>query len=165
RPDAAAVVGRGAERGPGDVSSSDGGPSPPRRVRFTLEFDGTDFQGWQRQAAGERTVQGVIEAALARLPGRHGAVIGAGRTDAGVHALALVAHVDTTTTIADERLRLAINAHLPRDVVVLGLQTVPATFEAQFSCRYRRYLYRLRVVRDDPRGLPLTRDRVLHDFS
>ena len=136
----------------------------PRRVKLTLEFDGTSFQGWQRQPFGERTVQGELEAAMARLPGEHGSVIGAGRTDAGVHALAMIAHIDTTSEIADERLRLALNAHLPRDVVVLEVETVNGDFEAQFSCLYRRYLYRLRVVRDDPRGLALLRDRVLPVF-
>ncbi len=135
-----------------------------RRVRLTLEFDGTGFKGWQRQGAGERTVQGVVEAALANLPGDHGTVSAAGRTDAGVHALAMVAHVDTTSQIPDERLRLAVNAHLPRDVVVLEARTAEPTFEAQFDCLYRRYVYRLRVVRDDPRRLAIDRHRVLPVF-
>lgn len=137
---------------------------PVRRVRLTVEFDGTDFYGWQRQVTGERTVQGTLEAALARLPGEHGSVIGAGRTDAGVHALAMVAHVDTSSAIPDEKLRLALNAHLPREVVVLRLETVAGDFHAQFDCRYRRYLYRLRVQRDDPRGLAVQRHRVLPVF-
>lgn len=136
-----------------------------RRLRLTLEFDGTAFKGWQRQSNGERTVQGVVEAALGRLPGEHGSVIGAGRTDAGVHALALVAHVDTTSTIPDEKLRLALNAHLPKDVVTLAIESVDGSFHAQFGCLYRRYLYRLRAVRGAPRGSALTRHRVLavHD--
>src|SRR5690606_34358098 len=129
-----------------------------------LEYDGTGFSGWQRQPTGERTVQGAVEQAFARLPGEHGTVIAAGRTDAGVHALAMVAHVDTTTGLPDERLRMALNAHLPRDVVVLALETAEPGFEAQFSCRYRRYLYRLRVVRDDPRRLAIDRHRVLPVF-
>lgn len=132
-----------------------------RRVRLTLEFDGTDFKGWQRQQTGERTVQGALQDAFARLPGVHGAVVAAGRTDAGVHALAMVAHVDTTTAIVNAKLRLALNAHLPRDVVVLDLASVAGDFEAQYHCRYRRYLYRLRPARDDPRGLALDRHRVL----
>ncbi len=136
-----------------------------RRVRLKIEFDGTGFLGWQRQPFGERTVQATLEAALARLPGEHGSVIGAGRTDAGVHALALVAHLDTTTSLADERLRMALNAHLPRDVVVLEVATCAPDFEAQFDCLYRRYLYRLRVARGDPRGLALLRDRVLPVFK
>lgn len=141
-----------------------GEPPESRRVRLTLEFDGTEFYGWQRQATGERTVQGALEAAFAALPGEHGPVVAAGRTDAGVHALALSAHADTTSKIPDERLRLALNAHLPRDVAVVSLSTVGREFEAQFSCRYRRYLYRMRVMRDDPRGLALNRARLLPVF-
>lgn len=136
-----------------------------RRVRLKLEFDGTGFLGWQRQPFGERTVQATLEAALAQLPGSHGSVIGAGRTDAGVHALAMVAHLDTSTPLADERLRMAMNAHLPRDVVVLEIATCADDFEAQFSCLYRRYLYRMRVARGDPRGLAIDRDRVLPVFK
>jgi tRNA pseudouridine38-40 synthase len=132
-----------------------------RRVRLTLEFDGTDFAGWQWQPTGERTVQGALQEAFAKLPGTHGPVVAAGRTDAGVHALAMVAHVDTTTAIPDAKLRLALNAHLPRDVVVLDLASVAGDFEAQFDCRYRRYLYRMWPARDDPRGLALDRHRVL----
>jgi len=138
--------------------------SAGRRVRLLLEYDGTGFQGWQRQPSGERTVQGAVEAAFASLPGEHGTVNAAGRTDAGVHALAMVAHVDTTSAIPDERLRMALNAHLPRDVVVLEVRTVEPTFEAQFHCLYRRYLYRMRVVRDDPRRLAIDRHRVLPVF-
>lgn len=129
-----------------------------------VEFDGSGFSGWQRQTAGERTVQEAIENAFAALPGRHGPVRGAGRTDAGVHALAMVAHADTGTRLPDRNLRLALNAHLPRDVVVWDLDTAPADFESQYDCRYRRYLYRMRVVRDDARGLALDRTRVLPVF-
>lgn len=132
-----------------------------RRVALTIEFDGHGFRGWQWQPTGERTVQGALQDAFARLPGEHGRVHGAGRTDAGVHALAMVAHVDTTTHLAPERLRLALNAHLPRDVAILDVRDVASTFEAQFSATYRRYLYRMRVVRGAPRGLALDRNRVL----
>jgi tRNA pseudouridine38-40 synthase len=130
-------------------------------VLLTVEFDGTRFKGWQWQPTGERTVQGELQRAFAELPGEHGQVHAAGRTDAGVHALAMAAHCDTTSRIPDEKLRLALNAHLPGDVSVLALRTVPADLEAQFSCRYRRYLYRMRVVRGRPRGLALDRQRVL----
>ena len=135
-----------------------------RRVRVVIEFDGTGFHGWQFQLSGERTVQGVLAEALSNLPGTHSRVQGAGRTDAGVHALALVGHFDTTSRIEDEKLRLALNAHLPRDVAVVSVFTVAGDFEAQFHCLYRRYLYRMRVVRDDPRGLAINRHRVLPIF-
>jgi tRNA pseudouridine38-40 synthase len=132
-----------------------------RRLRLTLEYDGSGFAGWQQQPTGERTVQSTVQAAFAALPGRHSSVHGAGRTDAGVHALAMVAHVDSDVAIAPPKLRLALNAHLPRDVAVLAVEEVDASFEAQYGCRYRRYLYRLKVVRDDPRGVALDRRRVL----
>ncbi|MEJ2667236.1 MAG: tRNA pseudouridine(38-40) synthase TruA [Deinococcales bacterium] len=135
-----------------------------RRVRLTLEYDGSAFLGWQRQTSGERTVQAAVETALAALPGEHGSVVAAGRTDAGVHALAMAAHVDTSSGIPDEKLRLALNAHLPRDVGVLAARTCDDSFHAQFDCRYRRYLYRLRVRRDDPRGVAVQRQRVLSVF-
>ena len=134
-----------------------------QRVKLTIEFEGTDFSGWQRQPQGIRTVQGVIESALDKLPGQHGAVLGAGRTDAGVHALGMVAHVDTSWSATDARFRAALNAHLPQDVVVLRAERCAADFQAQFDCRYRRYLYRLRSLRDNgEQGAVLQRSRVLH---
>ena len=129
-----------------------------------MEFDGSGFAGWQWQPTGERTVQGVLQQAFAALPGQHGQVHAAGRTDAGVHALAMVAHADTSARMADERLRLALNAHLPRDVVLHRVETVDGGFESQFHCKYRRYLYRIRVMRGDVRGLALDRSRLLPVF-
>ncbi len=137
------------------------GGTAKKRLRLTLEFDGSDFLGWQRQAGSERTVQATIESAFAALPGEHSSVLGAGRTDAGVHALALVAHVDTTWDQPNEKLRLALNAHLPPDVKVVAVADAAPDFQAQFDCLYRRYLYRMRVMRDDPRGMAIQRQRVL----
>jgi tRNA pseudouridine38-40 synthase len=77
----------------------------------------------------------------------------------------MVAHLDTTTPLHDEKLRLAVNAHLPPDVRVLEVRTRAHDFQSQFDCRYRRYLYRMRTVREDPRGLALNRDRVLPVFD
>ncbi len=136
-----------------------------RRLKLTLEYDGTDFLGWQIQAkTGERTVQAVLQAALAKLPGEHSSLKAAGRTDAGVHATAMVAHFDTTTSIPDENLLRAINAHLPFDVRVLELERVADQFEAQYDCLYRRYLYRMRYYREDRSGMSLDRFRVVPLF-
>jgi len=135
------------------------------RLKLLVEYDGSGFAGWQRQVTGERTVQGALEAAFAALPGRHGSVHGAGRTDAGVHALAMVAHIDSETDIPPAKLRLALNAHLPRDVVVLAVEPAPDAFEAQFDCLYRRYLYRLRPMRHDARGAALHRQRALAVYA
>lgn len=137
-----------------------------RRLKLTLEFDGAAFYGWQVQTrTGERTVQGVVQGALASLPGQHSKLRAAGRTDTGVHALAMVAHVDTDTSVPDAQLRRALNAHLPADVRVLSAEAVSADFEAQYSCLYRRYLYRMRLYRDDLRLSVLDRGRVLPVYS
>lgn len=134
---------------------------PRQRKALTIEFDGGDFRGWQWQPTEARTVQAELQRAWSALPGEHGRVHAAGRTDAGVHALAMVAHVDTTSALSDDKLRLALNARLPGDVAVLDVRSVPDDFEAQYSCRYRRYLYRMRVARGRPTGMALDRDRVL----
>ncbi len=133
-----------------------------RRLKLRLEYDGLGFFGWQVQAkTGERTVQGVLEAAFANLPGEHGRLRAAGRTDAGVHALGMVAHLDTDTSVPDEKLRRALNAHLPSDVRVLALERAPADFEAQYDCLWRYYIYRLRLARGDVQGAALERGRML----
>lgn len=133
-----------------------------RRLKLTVEFDGTDFHGFQVQTkTGERTVQAVVQRAFAQLPGKHLPLRSAGRTDAGVHALAHVAHIDTDTPVVTEQLQRALNAHLPPDVRILSVQDVPNSFEAQYSCLYRRYLYRMRFYRDDLSLNTLDRNRVL----
>ena len=134
-----------------------------RRFKLTLEYDGTDFYGWQVQSrTGERTVQGVLQAAWRKLPGQHSSLKAAGRTDAGVHALAMTAHLDTDTPVEDSKLARALNAHLPPDVRVLDVERVPDTFEAQYSCLYRAYRYRMCLTRGDLSGTALERWRVLH---
>jgi tRNA pseudouridine38-40 synthase len=121
-----------------------------RRLKLTLEYDGSGFFGWQLQArTQERTVQGVLEAAFARLPGEHSRVQAAGRTDAGVHATGMVAHIDTSSQLGTAVLTRAVNAHLPADLQVLSIHEAPPDFEAQYSCCYRYYRYRMRHLRDD----------------
>lgn len=133
-----------------------------RKIKLTLEFDGSAFYGWQVQARTcERTVQGVLEAALQSVPGAAPRVMAAGRTDAGVHALAMVAHYLTNDKIPTSRLPQALNSRLPADVRVLAAEEVPASFEAQFGCCYRRYLYRMRLSRDSFAGMALDHKRVL----
>ena len=85
----------------------------------------------------------------------------AGRTDAGVHALAMVAHVDTDTTIPDDKLVRAINAHLPPDVRVYRIETVSDDFDAQYDCCYRRYVYKMKLARDNFQSTALERGKVL----
>src|SRR3989338_6435029 len=120
------------------------------RYAMLIDYDGGPFNGWQRQAVGQLTVQGVIEAALARLePGPH-TIAAAGRTDAGVHATGQVAHCDLLKDWDCFRLASALNAHLrPYPVAVLAVVRVGDDFHARFSARERRYLFRL-VARRAP---------------
>jgi tRNA pseudouridine38-40 synthase len=111
------------------------------RYRLTIEYDGAPFAGWQIQA-DQLTVQGVLTAAVQALTGESVLVQGAGRTDAGVHALAQVAHVDLTRDWPTDTVRDAINAHLrPHPVAVLAAERVPESFNARMSALKRHYRY------------------------
>lgn len=114
------------------------------RLRLTVAYDGTDFCGWQLQAPGlGRTVQGCLEEALGTLCGGAVRVHGAGRTDAGVHALAQTAHVDVPEAKAGLPWQRALSALLPPDIAVVAVQPVPADFHARFSARGKTYAYTL----------------------
>jgi len=113
------------------------------RFRLTVEYDGRPFMGWQRQAHGP-SVQGAIEAAAAKVTGEAATVHAAGRTDAGVHAEAMTAHVDIAKPIAAFRLMEALNALLkPNPVAILACTEVADGWHARFSCIGRRYVYRI----------------------
>ena len=114
-----------------------------RTLKLTLAYDGTRFVGWQRQAEGE-SIQGLLEEALARFEGSHVTVHGAGRTDAGVHALGQVASVAVRFDHDVATLQRALNAQLPPDVRVLSIAEVDAGFHARFSARSKTYQYRIR---------------------
>ena len=112
--------------------------------RFTLQYDGTEFHGWQAQGrSDQRTVQGELERALSLLEGRRVIVYGAGRTDAGVHAEAQVANAHLARAWTSEKLRGAMNGNLPRDVRIMEAQTVPDDFHARFSAEGKTYCYRI----------------------
>jgi tRNA pseudouridine38-40 synthase len=126
------------------------------RFALTLEYDGRPFMGWQRQAHGH-SVQQTIEEALARITGEAALVYSAGRTDAGVHALAMRAHVDVDFPRGPFRLMEALNAQLrPAPVAVLACEPVADDWHARFSCIGRAYEYRILN-----RRAPLTFDRGL----
>jgi tRNA pseudouridine38-40 synthase len=113
------------------------------RYKLTIEYDGTPFVGWQMQDNGV-SVQGVIADAVFAFTSEHTAVAGAGRTDAGVHALGQVAHVDLTKDWDDDTVRDALNAHLrPHPIAVLAAVRVTPDFDARFSAIKRHYLYRI----------------------
>jgi tRNA pseudouridine38-40 synthase len=111
-----------------------------RTLQLVLQYDGTRFAGWQRQP-DERTVQGVIEEALEKLCGRHVAVLGAGRTDAGVHALGQAAGIRVSERWTAAEMRRALNAVLPGDVRVSASFTMSPDFHARFSAMSRAYRY------------------------
>ncbi len=113
-----------------------------RTLKLTLAYDGTRFVGWQRQAQGE-SIQGLIETALARFEGGPVTVNGAGRTDAGVHALAQVASARVTFAHDTASLLRGLNATLPPDVRVTGVADVDPAFHARFSARSKVYRYLL----------------------
>jgi tRNA pseudouridine38-40 synthase len=119
------------------------------RYKLTIEYDGTPYVGWQIQDNGA-TIQGALTEAIAAFTGERAAVHGAGRTDAGVHALGQVAHVDLTRDWDGDNVRDAINFHLrPQPIAVLAAEQVTDTFDARFSATKRHYLYRISNRRAD----------------
>jgi tRNA pseudouridine38-40 synthase len=122
------------------------------RYRLDIEYDGSAYAGWQRQA-DHHTVQAAIEQALRAFSGEDGALRGAGRTDAGVHAMGQVAHVDLTREWKADKVRDALNAHLKlkgEQVSILAAREVEREFDARFSARARHYLYRILNRRSPP---------------
>ncbi len=129
------------------------------RYALLLEYDGTPYVGWQYQDNGP-SVQGRLSQAIAAFCGEEVMPVGAGRTDAGVHALGQWAHVDLTKNWSPETVRDAVNAHLrPDPIAVLACRRVSPDFHARFSATKRHYLYRI-VNRRAP--LALARHRAWH---
>jgi tRNA pseudouridine38-40 synthase len=117
-----------------------------RTFKLILSYDGTDFSGFQRQA-NARSVQADLEVALTAIEGTHVTVTGAGRTDAGVHALGQVASFKLSSAIAERDLLRALNATLPQDVRVLAAEVAPPGFNARFAARSKMYRYRISNTR------------------
>lgn len=113
-----------------------------RTVKLTLAYDGSAYVGWQRQANGP-SIQAALESAVTDIEGGPATVVGAGRTDAGVHALGQVASVRLTNPIATDALGRALNAALPRDIRVVAAEEAHASFHARFDAVAKVYRYRL----------------------
>ena len=129
------------------------------RYALTIEYDGGPFVGWQRQANG-LSVQQRLEEAVAAINGARAIVHGAGRTDAGVHALGQVAHIDMARVWRADKLRDALNAHLkPAPVAVIAARAVADDFEARFSAIRRHYRY---IIDNRRAPLALTLGRAWH---
>ena len=115
---------------------------PVRAFKLTVAYDGTAYAGWQRQPNVD-TVQARIETALGEIEGRDVTLHGAGRTDAGVHALGQVASIQIRRPIEGSRLLRALNAKLPGDIRVLRVETAPDSFHARYGARRKSYRYRI----------------------
>lgn len=138
------------DRGPDPVSGPCLQPAAeplPVRVRLDVAYVGGDFFGWQIQP-GLRTVQGVLRQEVSRLLGYQATVVGAGRTDAGVHARGQVAHLDVRTVQECERLRRILPAAVPADIAIKDVRRVSGAFNARLSALWRRYSYHLLLGRD-----------------
>ncbi|WP_130473078.1 tRNA pseudouridine(38-40) synthase TruA [Candidatus Magnetaquicoccus inordinatus] len=130
------------------------------RYRLLLEYDGSGFRGWQRQREGIVTVQGVLEEGLRRLFGHDVTLVGAGRTDTGVHATGQVAHFDTVCPREGWVILRALNVLTPETVTVLAVEEAEQSFHARFSAHYREYNFRIMAGRS---AMPaLDRRRVWH---
>ena len=138
--------------------------------KLTIQYDGTDFHGWQMQG-DLRTVQGELTKALSVIDGGNVVVHGSGRTDAGVHAEGQVANVELQRAITSEKLRAAINGNVGRDVRVMEVETATDDFHARYSARGKTYVYRvvngpvlspfwLRYAHHDSRAIDLERIRM-----
>jgi tRNA pseudouridine38-40 synthase len=129
-----------------------------RNIKLVLEYDGTDFHGWQRQP-GLRTVQGEVESALEQLTGARPSCNASGRTDAGVHALGQVVQFTTVSRLAPAVIARALNASLPRDVRVLDAVEVPQAFHATLDALSKCYRY---VIDNRPIARPFLRRHAWH---
>lgn len=122
------------------------------RYKLTIEYDGTGLVGWQRQANGP-SIQAAVERALTAITGAEVPIRGAGRTDAGVHAVGQVAHADLARDWRPDVLRDALNAHLrPSRIAIVKAEPVPDTFDARFSAVRRHYVYKI-INRRSPLAL------------
>jgi tRNA pseudouridine38-40 synthase len=126
--------------------------------KVILEYDGANYAGWQRQL-DQPTIQGTVEDALARVAQERIALVGAGRTDAGVHALGQVASFRTEKTLASSEWMRALNALLPKDICVRSMQQAPDAFHARYSAIGKLYEYR---ILNRPERSALERGRVWH---
>ena len=114
--------------------------APRRTLRLLVEYDGTGFAGWQRQD-GQRTIQGCLEQAFEKMTGQPVLVRGAGRTDAGVHALGQAASVEVASRIPNLGFLRGLNTHLPPEIVVFDVADMPAGFSARHDARGKIYRY------------------------
>ena len=131
------------------------------RIAMGIEYDGSDFFGWQRQRSG-RTVQGCLEQAVSSVADHDLSVVCAGRTDTGVHATAQVVHFDTPAVRPPRSWVLGSNANLPADIRVQWAQPVEEAFHARFEARRRHYRY---IILNRDHGPAILRQRVCWEYA
>ncbi|MBU4333786.1 MAG: tRNA pseudouridine(38-40) synthase TruA [Candidatus Omnitrophica bacterium] len=112
-----------------------------RNIKLTIEYDGTNFQGWQIQKNDSRTVQGSIENALKTIFKKNIKLYGSGRTDSGVHALGQVANFKISTSMSTDEITKALNGNIPKDIAILKTEDVSKDFHAQYSAKIKTYRY------------------------
>ena len=113
-----------------------------RNIKLVIEYDGTDYAGWQRQP-DDRTIQESVETALGQITGENIVVYGSGRTDSGVHAMGQVANFNTDSKITAEEFQKGLNSILPKDIVILESSEADSDFHAQFSSKSKVYIYKV----------------------
>ena len=117
-----------------------------KNYRITIQYEGTRFQGWQRQTSTDNTIQGKIEAILSKMCGEPVEINGAGRTDAGVHAKGQVANVKINTDKSIAEIMDYLNLYLPEDIAVIDIAEAEDRFHARLNAKGKHYQYRLRMV-------------------
>jgi len=127
-------------------------------IKLTIEYDGTVYAGWQRQP-NHPTIQAAVEEALSKITQQHIPVVGAGRTDSGVHAFGQVVSFQSDKSLSDAQWAPALNSYLPKDITVLASEQVPTGFHARFSAKGKIYEYRITVQPSRP---ALDRHRTWH---
>jgi len=113
-----------------------------RNVKIIIEYEGTNYLGWQKQAEGP-TIQETIENALENITGENIFLFGSGRTDSGVHALGQVANFKTHSNIKPAKFQMGLNSILPKDITIIDAQDVDSDFHAQFSAKSKTYVYKI----------------------
>ncbi len=125
-----------------------------RNIKLTIEYEGTNYHGWQIQAKGHKTIQGQIENALKKIFKKDIRLYGSGRTDSGVHAFGQVANFKVNTSLSLNDIQKAINANTPDDISIIDIEEVPMDFHSQYSAKSKIYRY---IILN--RQAPSVRDR------
>ncbi len=129
-----------------------------RNIKLTIEYDGKDFNGWQKQPT-KLNIQGEIEQAIKEITGENVDLIASGRTDAGVHSLGQVANFRTNSKIEIEKFAIAINSKLKKSIVIKSAEEVEEDFHARYKCKGKKYRY---VINNSYQGTAIYRDLEYH---